>query len=202
MPLSPNDYTELLKKFYKLLERISDNALEAGHILARLVESDPRTFATILRESPVPQSRDHLDRLLRLGRKQLHLALYSDNSEKGKIVSRMPYDDQVKFVENGIHIAVEAPDGSARFVKMKYAKATLVNVRTACGRCLKPRAEQIEFLKKLAQSATRLKAKKTVAIENGKLVVRDSTGFICAQFTERQLEKWLKLLREAMMAAK
>lgn len=195
--LSPEQYKTLLQQFYALLGKINVHAQEAGDILARLVDADPRTFATILAESPVPTGREHLERLLRLGRKQLHVSLYGDHTDKGKIVAHMPYKDQAKFIERGIRVAVAAPDGTVKFVKMKYDKATLVNVRTACGRCLKPRAEQIEFLKKQEQTANRLRKQRTIDIENGKLVVRDSTGYICAQFTERQLEKWLKLLREA-----
>ena len=195
-------YRELLAKLYQLLANLNSRAKEAGVLLAKLVDADPTTIKTILRDSPVPQSRGNLERLLRLGRSQLHEALYNDDSDKSKIVSELPYEEQVRFIETGIFIAIKTPTGDPQFVKRRYLDATLFNVRTACcGRRLRTREEQLEFLRQVARTAERIKKQK-IGIENGKLVVRDKDGYICAQFTVAQLEKWTRLLREARPSKK
>lgn len=97
------------RRFADLIQQGIDAWSEAGRLLVRMLEDDPRAKDVILSECPDLTS-EVLARFEAIGRKQLHPKTLLDNSPGMRRLRRLPYSEQERYLQEPVPVVIRKGD--------------------------------------------------------------------------------------------
>jgi len=125
MKKNEQDRTELIPisqtfaEVAEALQALSGNLISIGERIARLVDAYPDWIDKFCEAHPHLATPDFLLGFERLGRKQLHVDLLMDSSTGARLLGKMRYDVQEKYVTNPIAMFIEQ-EGSSSSLMVSY----------------------------------------------------------------------------------
>ena len=173
--------TVTIADFVSALNRGEESIREAANILCRMVDSDPKTYEKIYKETGI--SMNVLGNLERVGRGAMHYKLLFDTSPEAKYIASLPASHQNDVYENGVKV-VTVVDGRAN-VKIKSAQWLSVHESKVAFDKTHVRTveEQIKVASQTAPKAIARTAQR-YTFENDKLIVFSNTVFTMSQLED------------------
>jgi len=193
--IEPTEEQQQIRQLHELLARGQQCIIEAGKLVAAMVDRNPRVFETINQSSP-HLSLNLLANLERVGRGLLHGALLFDGSPGARRLLAMPAAAQRKLYVTKFKV-VSLVDKKPTLQEKPIQKLTPTEVRRVFTPDNKVRSvdEQLQQLKGQPVPAPVVVPRRRYELRDDKLVV-----FTYAEFTAATLEYILIELKRRSIA--
>lgn len=173
-----------IQDFTAALYRGEQAIREAATILCQMVDSDPKTYEKIHKETGIHWNV--LANLERVGRGAMHYKLLFDSSPASKHLISLPQSQQAEAYEKGVRVVTVQQDGKTVVETKKPQELTPAQVKIVFDdKHIRSVDEQITAAKQTLPTE-RKKPQPVVRyeIKNGKLIVLSFTEFTVAALEE------------------
>lgn len=99
-----------IQSFLELFKQGYDAWVKAGELLVKMIDQNPSVIDDIIDRYP-DMNAGILRQFEKMGRKQLHPLLLIESTPGETRLARLPYSEQLKYLEKPVEIVVETDDG-------------------------------------------------------------------------------------------